>query len=183
MSMNGNVERKECCLVVVESGELTVYPLDDKAVWEVGRSAQDIRLRAPLASRTHGKFKNNGGSWFYIDAFGKNGTSCNTKPIKPGLGGRVRPVLLKDGDVLIFGTRQGQPTAKTAWALFSERPCAAHWDRIDTSGCQSVSVTDGVCLPKNLQPGDVAQMTDGIAVCMGEVTYTAGHVQILKNDG
>lgn len=99
--------KKEKNLIIIENGQLTSYMLDDKNVWEVGRPSKenipDIKLHSTTVSRRHGKFQNLDGEWFYLDYNGKNGTVYNQKHIKPGINGRVRPVMLKDGDLFVFG--------------------------------------------------------------------------------
>ena len=92
--------KKENNLIIIENGQLTSYMLDNKNVWEVGRPSKenipDIKLHSATVSRRHGKFQKLDGEWFYLDYNGKNGTVYNQKHIKPGINGRVRPVMLKD---------------------------------------------------------------------------------------
>lgn len=94
-------------LIVIENGQLISYDLDNKLVWEVGRpsinNVPDIKLHTLTVSRKHGRFQNMDGMWFYIDKKGKNGTVYNGKYITTGLKGRIKPVALKNGDILIFG--------------------------------------------------------------------------------
>ncbi|MCM1186519.1 MAG: FHA domain-containing protein [Lachnoclostridium sp.] len=103
--------------IVIENGQLTVYPLDDKIAWEIGRVSKenrpDIILHSTTVSRKHGRFQNVDGVWFYLDYNGKNGTVYNQKHITSGLNGRVKPVVLKDGDVFVFGG--------TVWGLYITR--------------------------------------------------------------
>lgn len=99
-------------LIIIENGQLTSYMLDDKNVWEVGRPSKenipDIKLHSATVSRRHGKFQNLDGEWFYLDYNGKNGTVYNQKHIRPGINGRVRPVMLEDGDLFVFGGGEKQ---------------------------------------------------------------------------
>lgn len=75
--------RKGNNLVIIESGQLIEYALDDKNIWEIGRPTKgnipDIKLYSTTVSRKHGKFENMEGIWFYIDYNGKNGTFYNHK--------------------------------------------------------------------------------------------------------
>ena len=63
--------RKGNNLVIIESGQLIEYALDDKNIWEIGRPTKgnipDIKLYSTTVSRKHGKFENMEGIWFYID--------------------------------------------------------------------------------------------------------------------
>ena len=94
-------------LIIIEKGQLTAYTLDDRNVWEIGRPSKgnipDIKLHSTTVSRKHGKFQNMDGVWFYVDYNGKNGTVYNQKHINPGINGRMKPVMLYDGDILVFG--------------------------------------------------------------------------------
>ncbi len=94
-------------LIVQEDDKTSRYQLDDRSVWEVGRPYKeidpDIKLYLKSVSRKHGSFQNIDGYWFYLDNNKKNGTTYNGTRIEPGLGGRVKPVMLKDGDKLVFG--------------------------------------------------------------------------------
>ena len=115
--------KKENNLIIIENGQLTSYMLDNKNVWEVGRPSKenipDIKLHSATVSRRHGKFQNLDGEWFYLDYNGKNGTVYNQKHIKPGINGRVRPVMLKDGDLFVFGGGEQQVlNYKTILGLF-----------------------------------------------------------------
>lgn len=98
-------------LIVSEDDRTSRYQLDDKNIWEVGRPYKDIdpdiKLYSRSVSRMHGSFQNIDGYWFYIDNNKKNGTTYNGNRIEPGIGGRVRPVMLKNGDELVFGGGNG----------------------------------------------------------------------------
>ena len=94
-------------LVVLENNCQQTYKLDEKPRWEVGRpykeNQPDIKLYSTTVSRKHGSFQNIDGFWFYIDNHKINGTAYNGRFIDAGIRGRVKPVMLKDGDELIFG--------------------------------------------------------------------------------
>jgi pSer/pThr/pTyr-binding forkhead associated (FHA) protein len=102
---------KENILTVHENGKTTRYRLDDRLVWQVGRAtaknAPDIALHTPTVSRKHGVFKNVDGVWFYIDYNAKNGTAHNGSRITEGFNHMRCPVMLNDGDVLVFGGGEG----------------------------------------------------------------------------
>ena len=83
--MNGRIMNN---LIVIENGMLSTYQLDDKNVWEVGRTCKDnvpdIKFHSSTVSRKHGRFQNMDGVWFYIDGNGKNGTVYNDKKNQKG---------------------------------------------------------------------------------------------------
>ena len=99
--MNSNL------LIVSENGRTQVYDLDTRSTWEVGRPYKeidpDIKFYGKSVSRKHGRLQNIDGFWFYLDNNRKNGTRYNGKKIEPGINGRIKPVMLEDGDVLEFG--------------------------------------------------------------------------------
>ena len=94
-------------LIVKEAGQMTTYRLDEKKVWMVGRVSKsgtpDVRLTSSTVSRTHGRIMYMDGSWFYVDNNSKNGTTYNGEQLKPGLNGRLKPIIIKDGDSIILG--------------------------------------------------------------------------------
>lgn len=177
--------KKSNNLVVIENGQLTQYSLDDKNVWEVGRPSRDnvpdIKLHSTTASRKHGKFQNMDGVWFYLDYNGKNGTVYNEKHIETGFNGRMRPVLLNDGDIFIFGGGE-KPVinCKTIWAMFSKKDFGGLWRTVDSGDYNKICVTDGdnsTTLEKP-QKGTVIEQENGIAIYMGNVTYMVGDIRV-----
>lgn len=172
-------------LVVIENGLLTTYMLDDKLVWNVGRPSReqmpDIKLHVTTVSRQHGSFQNIDGMWFYLDKNGKNGTVYNGKHVKAGIKGRVKPITLKDRDVLIFGGGE-EPVinSKTIWAMFSEKCFAEKWRVEDTKGMKSLVFSDGKQDTRIESPakGTVVEKEQGMAIYMGDVTYLAGEIKV-----
>jgi pSer/pThr/pTyr-binding forkhead associated (FHA) protein len=114
---------KDNKLILVDGIRHLTYNLDDRLIWEVGRGSDgnvDINLHAMTVSRKHGRFQNIDGVWFYIDYYGKNGTVYNGRHLEAGINGCIKPVLLEDGDILIFGGgNETAENAKTAWCRFS----------------------------------------------------------------
>lgn len=114
-------------LIVSENDKTSRYRLDEKDIWEVGRPFKeinpDIKLYSKSVSRRHGAFRNVNGYWFYIDNNRKNGTTYNGNRIETGIGGRVKPIMLKDGDELVFGGGNGldEKNLKYAVAVFMTR--------------------------------------------------------------
>ena len=175
-------------LIVIENGQISTYSLDDKLQWNIGRPSKDnkpdIKLYSTTVSRKHGSFQNMDGIWFYIDGNGKNGTVYNKKRIKTGLGGRVKPVLLSDGDVLVFGGGEEEViNSATIWTMFSERRLDDRWKVVDTKGYKEIKFSDGkkeikYCMPEK---GTVVNLEEGIAIYMGEITYLSGDIDVAGN--
>ncbi len=172
-------------LIVIENGQLISYDLDNKLVWEVGRpsinNVPDIKLHTLTVSRKHGRFQNMDGMWFYIDKKGKNGTVYNGKYITTGLKGRIKPVALKNGDILIFGGgKEAIVNYKTIWAMFSEKDFSDRWRVEDTRDIRKISFEDESEITVLEKPvkGTVIEKNNGIAIYMGDVTYLAGDISI-----
>lgn len=178
--------KKGNSLVVIENGQLTTYSLDDRVTWEVGRpskeSMPDIKLHSTTVSRQHGHFQNMDGIWFYVDRMGKNGTVYNGKHVTPGLRGRVKPITMNNGDILIFGGGENPViNSKTIWAMFSERKFDERWRVEDTKGLSRLSFTDGNQSTVYEEPvkGTVVEKENGIAIYMGDITYLVGDIAVM----
>ena len=163
-------------LIVIENGQLNTYELDNKRIWQVGRPTKDnrpdIKLYSATVSRKHGSFRNTDGIWFYLDNNGKNGTIYNNKHIEKGINGKIKPVMLKDGDILIFGGGE-QPVinCKTVWAMHIA----------DTSGWEELSFIYGEKNVQYKQPqkGTVIRQQKGMAIYMGDITYLSGNMNVI----
>lgn len=173
-------------LIVIENGQLVSYDLDNKLVWEVGRpskdNSSDIKLHSLTVSRKHGRFQNIDGMWFYLDNNGKNGTVYNGKHVTAGIRGRIKPIAMKNGDILIFGGgEEATINCKTIWAMFSERNFSEKWRVEDTKGLETIAFTDGNDTTKLEKPekGTVVEKEDGIAIYMGDITYLAGDISVM----
>lgn len=173
-------------LIVIENGQLDAICLDDKPHWEVGRGSPDcrpdIRLHSLTVSRKQGRFQNMDGCWCYVDYSGKkNGTYHNQKRLSKGLGGRVKPVMLSDGDTLIFGSGDSPVlNGKTTLALFYTKSMEGQWRASDTRNVQQLEFFDGVQLIRLEKPvrGTVVEQENGIAIYMGDITYLLGKTQL-----
>lgn len=184
--MNGKKSRNGNQLIVIENGQLSTYMLDDRLVWEVGRASKDnlpdIRLHSETVSRKHGKFQNIDGIWFYVDYYGKNGTVCRGKHVAAGVGGRSKPILLKNGDVFVFG---GGETAvinhKTVWAMFVTHGSDERWRVADTKEDFLLTFTDGTVTVTKEKPdkGTVIDLDHGMAIYMGDITYLVGDITLI----
>lgn len=180
--------KKSNNLIVIENGQLNTYLLDDRLVWEIGRPSKDnepdIRLYSTTVSRKHGKFQNMDGIWFYLDYNGKNGTVYNEKHISSGLNGRVKPIMLSDGDIFVFGGGdEAVINCKTIWAMFSTRYFDERWRVVDTKGYTSIALTDGNQIVRFEKPprGTVIERANGIAIYMGDITYIVGEISLIEN--
>ena len=182
--MSGN---RENTLIVIENGQITSYDLDNRLIWEVGRPSKDnlpdIKLHSLTVSRKHGRFQNIDGLWFYLDKNGKNGTVYNGKHVSAGIRGRIKPITLKNGDVLIFGGgEEASINCKTIWAMFSERNFADCWRVEDTKGFTKIAFTDGEDTTKleNPEKGTVVEKETGMAIYMGDITYLLGDISVIE---
>jgi pSer/pThr/pTyr-binding forkhead associated (FHA) protein len=180
--MKNRVENK---LIVIEKGKIFTYNLDDKLSWTVGRvtteNNPDIKLSLSTVSRKHGELTNIDGNWFYMDFNGKNGTVYNNKQIKPGIYGKIKPVILKNGDTLIFGGgSEAVINSKTVWAKFITSSIEGAWRVNDTAGYSHITFNDGnekirMDSPKK---GTVLEKENGIAIYMGDFTYLLGNIEV-----
>ena len=172
-------------LVIIENGQLDAICLDDRNCWEVGRGAidfrPDIRFHSPTVSRRHGRFQNMDGCWFYVDYTVKNRTFHNSRQLRKGLGGKSKPAMLQDGDVFVFGCAEVPAiNEKTIWALFLNHCKDNRWRTADTRGISSLTLTDGQDTRQLQQPekGTVVQLSGGIAIYMGDLTYLHGQISL-----
>lgn len=177
--------KKNSNLIVIENGQIKTYLLDDKLQWDIGRPSKenkpDIKLYSSTVSRKHGSFRNMDGIWFYVDGNGKNGTVYNKKRIKVGLNGRVKPVMLSDGDILVFGGGDEEViNSATIWTMFSNRDFDEIWCVADTKDYDEIGFCDGYKEIRYHKPekGMVVNMEKGIAIYMGDITYISGNIKI-----
>lgn len=180
--MNG---KKENELIIIEEGHIISYLLDDKNVWEIGRptknNSPDIKLKSTTVSRKHGRFQNMEGIWFYVDYNGKNGTVYNKKHISNGINGRVKPVMIEDGDVFVFGGGEEEViNHKTVWGLFLTRDFEKNWRVMDTKNYSLIQfiTNDNTIVLDQPQKGTVINKGNGIAIYMGDLTYLNGQMEV-----
>lgn len=181
--IHGRIENN---LILIENGRICSYVLDDKKIWEVGRPSKDnipdIKLHSATASRKHGKFQNMDGVWFYLDYKGKNGTFYNHHHLDAGINGRIKPVMLKNGDVFVFGCGKEEViNCKTIWAMFVTKIFDGTWRLIDTKGCKTIKIIYGEgSTTLGVPPkGFVFEKKTGIAIFMGDLTYAIGDIEII----
>jgi pSer/pThr/pTyr-binding forkhead associated (FHA) protein len=170
-------------LIIIENKNLTEYHLDNRNVWEIGRvtkqNTPDIRLHSGTVSRKHGKFENVDGVWFYFDYNSKNGTVYNGVRITNVYGSLIRPIILNDGDTLIFGGG-AVIDERTVFGLYTTEMFDGGWRAVDTKGCTNVRVvdSDGKVVVRNPKKGTVVKNEGGIAICMDDLTYISGKLQL-----
>ncbi len=178
--------RKGNNLVLIENGQITSYELDDKNVWEIGRVSKDnipdIRLHSTTVSRKHGRFQNMDGVWFYLDHNGKNGTVYNHKHLEAGLKGRIKAVMLNNGDTFVFGGGTEETiNCKTIWGMYITRVFDERWRVANIKGHEHVRVISGgnainIDMPEK---GFVINNDDGIAIFMGNITFMIGDMEVV----
>lgn len=172
-------------LTVIENGKISTYMLDDRLEWEIGRPSKDnqpdIKLYSTTVSRKHGKFQNMDGIWFYLDYSGKNGTVYNNKHIDKGRNGRVKPLMLSDGDIFVFGGgAEASLNYKTIWAMYSTHYYSGNWRVEDTKDWQHFVFRDDEQRLEydGIERGQVICTEHGIAIYMGSVTYLTGNIEL-----
>lgn len=172
-------------LLIIDNGKLDSYQLDEKLVWEVGRSSKDnnpdIKLHTSTISRKHGKFQNVDGVWFYIDNKSKNGTVYNNKQIESGLNGRIRPIMLNDGDIFIFGGGDKPSNDnKNVWGLFTTKRYNDNWQVVNTRGYDKICIQCDMekTILENPSRGTAIRSNNSIAIYMGDITYLSGNTQV-----
>ena len=168
-------------LIIIEQAKLTVYHLDDKVSWEIGRASRegspDIELVTPTISRPHGNFKNKGGLWLYSDYCKLNGTTHNGILLTPNNNHK----LLEDGDVLIFGGHGNAViNSQTVWAIYLNRQMDDACCVVNTSKDKVLRFTDGSTVTKFVRPekGTVVDKGMGLGIYMGELTYLLGNIRL-----
>lgn len=172
-------------LVVIENGLLTTYSLDNKNCWEIGRKTRkenpDIALHSQTISRRHGSFRNIDGIWFYLDNYSTNGTCLNGRYILPGIRGNIKPMILKDGDVLLFGGgNKATINDKTVWAAYFEQRLPERMAIKNTKGTRKITIKDRekVIVVDNPSKGQIIENDGGIAIYMGNITYLFGEINL-----
>ncbi len=180
--MNGN---KSNYLTIIERGKIFDICLDDKAEWKIGRpnheNMPDIVLKPLTISRFHGMFKNFDGTWFYYDNYSKNGTTYNGKYLKVNKNGIPKPELVDKGGIFVFGGGDKAIICnETVWARFAVYEKCPDWRVEDTYNMGLLHFSDEVSEMEFKEPekGTVVETDRGIAIYMGDVTYTSGRMEV-----
>lgn len=174
-------------LIVIENGQLYMYHLDEKNVWEIGRvtknNCPDIALHTMTVSRKHGCLQNMDGIWFYLDYHGKNGTVYRDRHIEAGLHGRVKPIMLTDGDVLILGGgKEAVIDSRTVWMLFSTSCYGEEWKKEDVKVIHHLMIKNEAEVMEWEKPtiGTVLTRKTGMAIFMGDAVYLIGKMELIR---
>ena len=174
-------------LIVIENGQLHTYHLDKKNTWEIGRVTQmnkpDIALHTMTVSRKHGRLENMDGIWFYLDYNGRNGTVCDNKHVDAGLNGRVKPIILKDGDVLILGGGNDAAIGeRTVWMMFTVASYDDIWRKEYVKSREHFLLQNEEDIIEWERPvnGAVLMRRTGIAIFMEDIIYCVGDMNIIE---
>lgn len=135
-------------LIIIENGEIRTVCLESRPNWTFGRISRtvepDIGVNVKTVSREQGRFEYNDGIWFYIDSHSLNPTYLNYKKIMGGMAGRANPVMLNDGDVLIFGSGDSPAINKnTVWVLYTDKYNGREWEKVNTVGMHNLIISNG----------------------------------------
>ena len=118
------------CFLVIEADLIHPYVFSGKTTISFGRktahSIPDLPSVSPSVSRNHGSFIKINDTWFYCDKGSINGTYVQGKKVKPGLNGRISPVILNHGDIIKVAS-PSKSEAPVCWILFLERHFANEW--------------------------------------------------------
>lgn len=174
-------------LVVIENSRFSVLDLSARPQWSVGRVSRDnqpdIAFESKTISRSQGSFASEDGIWFYSD-FSRNGTMHNGVLIEGGLGGRIRSVMLEDGDILLFGSGNSREiTEQTGFALYIEGRGWDNWRGISARDNKVFSVAIGSEpeIPvENPEKGTVRLGREGAVLFMGETIYLGGEASLVR---
>lgn len=164
-------------LLLVNNNDILVYHLDEKKEWTIGResrsAAPDIALQSSTISRSHGKFSVEDGIWFYSDN-SKNGTIYKGNLLTKGLGGRTKPVMLENGDTLVF-----EPEA--VWAFYVNTSIdSSNWKMTDLQSDKEYwfNCNGEKSVIENSLAGKVYTGEEGILVTAGDRVYSTEGIQI-----
>lgn len=172
-------------LIIIENKNIDYFDLNQKDTWSIGRphkeNMPDIKLMCSTVSREHGSLRCMDGYWFYVDNNTKNGTLFNGKHIGSGYAGRIKPVMLGDGDILMFGCKAGAVlTQTTPWAIYLDHGYDGGYRTTDTAGRDTVIFTDGETPERLTFPklGTIVRRGHGMAIYMGDTTYLLGNMRM-----
>ncbi len=94
----------EAAMIVFENETITKWMLTSKNRWTIGRQCPanypDISLKSDIAGRKHGELIYVSNEWFFMDMGSINGTYYNGEKIRDRINGKIKPVLLNNGDIL-----------------------------------------------------------------------------------
>jgi pSer/pThr/pTyr-binding forkhead associated (FHA) protein len=171
--------------VTIEGGRIEVFDLDNRRCWYLGRPSPgndpDIKFQSTMVSRKHGRLENVDGLWFYFDGYGRNGTLFNWKHLAPGIQGRSVPMMLEDGDCLVFGCGENsQITSKSPLGFFTENEASSEWKKLDSKYYHRIFFKDTIRTQafEEPEPGTIVKSADGIGIYMGDYSFACGDMKI-----
>ena len=98
--------------------------------------------------------------------------------------GRIRPVMLEDGDVFVFGGGKEEViNYKTIFGLYITKEFDENWRVVDSKGYTQIKFvnSDKVTILNKPEKGTVIKKEDGIAIYMGDLTYLIGEMEMVGN--
>lgn len=161
--MNRNTNAAQ--LVVIESGKIKTYSLDDDQI-TIGRvgGPNDVPINATFVSAQHGMITYYNGIYVYIDLASTNGTTVDGRYIKSQGGVPSNPIPLKDGDVLSIGSPSVQDKV---YMIFSNAGMNVEWGIIPIFANPRVTIGRG--LDNN--------------IVIPSITASRKHAEINNNNG
>lgn len=124
-------ETETVSFLVIEADLIHLYVFTNRTSISFGRKTThnipDIPSDSPSVSREHGSFIKINDTWFYCDKGSVNGTYVQGKKAKPGINGRVSPIILNHGDILKVASPL-KPNAPVCWIMFLNGHFSCNWD-------------------------------------------------------
>lgn len=134
-------------LVIMENSAISVFPLEGRTEWTVGRadgsavSGGTVALHSPVVSRLHGQLRKSAGAWYYIDnPANTNGTLYNGTRLCAG-SGQPGSARLFEGDILRIDKQTGvQSNPNAVLMLFTMAAVEDRWERHPIRGKETVLI-------------------------------------------
>lgn len=176
-------------LILVESGRIREYNLDEKERWTVGRQTEDnqpdIAVDLKTVSREQGIFEKNNGIWFYTDLNSLNGTYLNGKKISAGFEGRRSPKILEDSSTLVFGSGDSFfLSGFLIFAAFIKKDYEEDWRIYDITERKNFVINDG---NDNIEIKDLdhyafKRTENGMLLVSGNLLFLKGGLNLFQKN-
>ena len=177
--------KKENTLLVIENGLTTLYSLDNRLEWNLGRTSTgnspQVPLHLPTVSRKHGRFVNIDGYWFFFNESDERRTTYNGQYVKKAYAGRKRPIMLRDMDCLVYGsTLDDLESVNNVVSFYFEKTYEGGWKTVDTKGKKRFAIScDGISEEyQNPMCGILLDSMNGRVIYMGDYSYVTGDVEL-----
>jgi hypothetical protein len=174
-------------LLVLESGRIKEYNLDEKPRWTVGRQTEDnhpdISVSLKTVSREQGVFEMKDGIWFYTDLNSLNGTYLNGKKINAGFDGRRSPKIMDDSFTLVFGSGDSfYLSGFLIFAVFLKKDYDEDWRIYDITNRNDFVVNDGNI---NFELKDLGlyafkRTLDGMFLVSNNILFLKGNLNLFQ---